>query len=45
MSKNFLRNTRQIHESFGPLAPSRMYSRGGDGPGVRFVPSTQKDAR
>ena len=32
-----LRNTRQIHESFGPLAPSRMYSRGGDGPSVRFV--------
>lgn len=35
-----LRNTRQIHESFGPLAPSRMVSRGGDGPGVRFVAST-----
>ncbi|TGN63885.1 DUF2075 domain-containing protein [Nocardioides eburneiflavus] len=32
-----LRNTRQIHESFGPLAPSRMYSRGGDGPAVRFL--------
>jgi hypothetical protein len=32
-----LRNTRQIHESFSPLAPSRMYSRGGDGPDVRFV--------
>ncbi len=32
-----LRNTKQIHESFGPLAPSRMYSRGGDGPSVRFV--------
>lgn len=32
-----LRNTRQIHESFGPLAPSRMYARGGDGPAVRFV--------
>ena len=26
-----LRNTKQIHEAFGPLAPSRMYSRGGDG--------------
>lgn len=39
-----LRNTKQIHESFGPLAPSRMYSRGGDGPGVRFVASTQEDA-
>ncbi|MCD9153373.1 DUF2075 domain-containing protein [Aeromicrobium duanguangcaii] len=23
-----LRNTQQIHEAFGPLAPSRMYSRG-----------------
>ena len=39
-----LRNTKQIHESFGPLAPSRMYSRGGDGPSVRFVASTQDDA-
>ena len=39
-----LRNTKQIHESFGPLAPSRMYSRGGDGPTVRFVATTQDDA-
>jgi hypothetical protein len=39
-----LRNTRQIHESFGPLAPSRMYSRGGDGVAVRFVPATVDDA-
>ena len=39
-----LRNTKQIHESFGPLAPSRMYSRGGDGPAVRFVASPQDDA-
>ncbi|WP_110183041.1 nuclease-related domain-containing DEAD/DEAH box helicase [Nocardioides solisilvae] len=39
-----LRNTRQIHESFGPLAPSRMYSRGGDGPAVRFVESTREEA-
>jgi hypothetical protein len=39
-----LRNTKQIHESFGPLAPSRMYSRGGDGPGVRFVKSSLTDA-
>ncbi|KRF37846.1 nuclease-related domain-containing DEAD/DEAH box helicase [Nocardioides sp. Soil805] len=39
-----LRNTRQIHESFGPLAPSRMYSRGGDGPVVRFVESTLDEA-
>jgi nuclease-like protein len=35
-----LRNTKQIHESFGPLAPSRMYSRGGDGVDVRFVATT-----
>ncbi|WP_181312551.1 nuclease-related domain-containing DEAD/DEAH box helicase [Nocardioides campestrisoli] len=39
-----LRNTKQIHESFGPLAPSRMYSRGGDGPAVRFVESTREEA-
>jgi hypothetical protein len=39
-----LRNTKQIHEAFGPLAPSRMYSRGGDGPAVRFVASTAEDA-
>ena len=39
-----LRNTHQIHESFGPLAPSRMYSRGGDGPAVRFVAASQEDA-
>ncbi|GAB3038682.1 nuclease [Nocardioides flavus (ex Wang et al. 2016)] len=38
-----LRNTRQIHESFGPLAPSRMYSRGGDGPAVRFVDAGGED--
>ena len=38
-----LRNTRQIHESFGPLAPSRMYSRGGDGPAVRFLDATGQD--
>jgi hypothetical protein len=39
-----LRNTQQIHDSFGPLAPSRMYSRGGHGPAVRFVPAAQEDA-
>jgi len=39
-----LRNTRQIHESFGPLAPSRMYSRGGDGPDVSFVPAASEHA-
>ena len=38
-----LRNTKQIHESFGPLAPSRMYSRGGDGPAVRFVDAGDED--
>ncbi|ANH39191.1 Nuclease-related domain protein [Nocardioides dokdonensis FR1436] len=39
-----LRNTRQIHDCFGPLAPSRMYASGGDGPDVRFVPSVADDA-
>ncbi len=34
-----LRNTRQIHETFGPLAPTRMTSRGGDGLDVTFVAS------
>lgn len=38
-----LRNTKQIHSSFGPLAPSRMQARGGDGPDVRFV-ATPTDA-
>ncbi|KRB77984.1 nuclease [Nocardioides sp. Root190] len=32
-----LRNTKQIHSAFAPLAPSRMYSRGGSGPSVRFI--------
>jgi hypothetical protein len=39
-----LRNTRQIHGAFGPLAPSRMYARGGDGPEVRFVSATPDDS-
>lgn len=39
-----LRNTKQIHESFGPLAPSRMYSRGGEGPAVRFVAADPEEA-
>ena len=39
-----LRNTKQIHAAFGPLAPSRMYARGADGPQVRFVPATADDA-
>ena len=50
-----LRNTKQIHESFGPLAPSRMYSRGGDGaarplrcrppPRMRSAPPTTRSRR
>jgi hypothetical protein len=39
-----LRNTKQIHGSFGPLAPSRMYARGGEGPDVRFVAASPEDA-
>jgi hypothetical protein len=39
-----LRNTKQIHAAFGPLAPSRMYARGGDGPVVRFVAASSADA-
>lgn len=39
-----LRNTKQIHATFGPLAPSRMYARGADGPEVRFLPATAEDA-
>ncbi len=39
-----LRNTKQIHQAFGPLAPSRMYAHGGDGPAVRFVPCAAQDA-
>ncbi|GAA4129695.1 ATP-binding domain-containing protein [Nocardioides fonticola] len=39
-----LRNTREIHDAFGPLAPSRMLARGGHGPAVRFVPATADDA-
>jgi hypothetical protein len=33
-----LRNTRQIAQSFVPLAPTSMVLRGGDGPDVEFVP-------
>ncbi|MFT4008830.1 MAG: NERD domain-containing protein [Nocardioidaceae bacterium] len=39
-----LRNTRQIAEAFAPLAPSRMYARGGTGPEVRFLPAAVHDA-
>ena len=34
-----LRNTKQIHQAFAPLAPTRMTARGGDGVEVGFVPS------
>lgn len=33
-----LRNTKQIHQAFGPLAPTRMTPRGGEGLDVSFVP-------
>ncbi|WP_343989895.1 NERD domain-containing protein [Nocardioides dubius] len=39
-----LRNTKEIAEAFAPLAPSRMYARGGTGPEVRFIASTVEDA-
>jgi hypothetical protein len=35
-----LRNTRQIHDAFGPLATTHMTARGGDGPEVHFIPVT-----
>lgn len=34
-----LRNTKQIHGAFGPLAPTRMTARGGDGAEVVFLPA------
>ncbi len=39
-----LRNTRQIYDAFGPLAPSRMQARGGSGAEVRFVAASTPDA-
>lgn len=39
-----LRNTKEIAEAFAPLAPSRMYARGGAGPAVRFVPAPVEKA-
>ncbi|MGZ5416245.1 MAG: NERD domain-containing protein [Nocardioides sp.] len=39
-----LRNTKQIHAAFGPLAPSRMYARGSNGPAVRFVAASPDEA-
>lgn len=38
-----LRNTKQIHEAFSPLAPTRMTSRGGDGVDVHYLPCTAED--
>lgn len=39
-----LRNTRQIAESFSPLAPMRMRAMGGDGPEVEFVQASTEEA-
>lgn len=39
-----LRNTKEIHQAFSPLAPSRMYARGSSGPAVRFVAATAAEA-
>ena len=39
-----LRNTRQIAQTFVPLAPTGMELRGGDGPQVTFVPASRDDA-
>ena len=39
-----LRNTKQIAETFNPLAPMRMRLLGGDGPQVRFVACTSTEA-
>ncbi|KGN30525.1 nuclease [Knoellia sinensis KCTC 19936] len=39
-----LRNTRQIAETFGSLTPTRMISRGGDGPEVTYLPCAPEDA-
>ena len=39
-----LRNTKQILDAFGPLAPSRMYARGGEGPAVRFIASSSEES-
>lgn len=39
-----LRNTRQIAQSFVPLAPTSMTLRGGEGQQVEFVPVTTADA-
>ena len=38
-----LRNTKQIADAFGPLAPMRMTLRGGEGVDVRFVAATPQE--
>jgi len=39
-----LRNTKQIGQTFNPLAPMRMVLKGGDGPEVEFVRCVPEDA-
>ena len=39
-----LRNTKQIHSTFGPLAPTRMVARGGEGADVHFIPAAPDEA-
>ena len=39
-----LRNTRQIADTFGSLALTRMRNRGGDGPQVRFIECPPSEA-
>lgn len=39
-----LRNTRQIHAAFEPLAPVGMSARGGDGPEVDFISCATEQA-
>jgi nuclease-like protein len=39
-----LRNTKEIFAAFAPLAPSRMYARGGSGVAVRVVPAAPQEA-
>ena len=39
-----LRNTKQIAQTFGSLAPLQMRYRGGDGAPVRFIPCTTDEA-
>ena len=39
-----LRNTKQIHDCFAPLAPTRMTARGGDGESVEFIATTTEEA-